>query len=334
MDKNLTPPERLEKYLLRTYPALDANIESMLTAKDEMHWPNWCYLPMGASYAIVSNGAEDGIAQRYIANRGLNDLEAMSAIIPWRLHKVIYRFDPDLTAELTAQDTLPGDIPAALLQHMPYPCVYIANPPGVDGCDGVFAFLEWDHRYPQAMELRMHYQFFDDRIVQLFYQYADDHDALASQFAANNASTARKLANEAGVTDEVTINRWQQCVDQLPKHLSLLVYLCSDEPDISRQSDVPRRRGRGVVKTPNWPDKIDVGHYIGSVIRLNRNIQAAPSEPGSGTHASPRPHMRRAHWHLYWTGAGRAVPRVKWIAPVFVRGEGADTPVVTHTVKK
>ena len=56
--------------------------------------------------------------------------------------------------------------------------------------------------------------------------------------------------------------------------------------------------------------------------------------PGGGTHASPRPHMRRAHWHLYWTGTGRAVPRVKWIAPVFVRGEGADTPVVTHTVKE
>ena len=330
----ITAPERLEKKMLQSYPNLDELTERMLELKGEMHWPDWCYLPMAASYAIVTGGAEDGIAQRYLANRGVGDLEALSALIPWRLHKVIFRFDPDLTAELTAQDTLPGDIPAALLQHMPYPCVYIADPPGVDDCDGVFAFLEWDYRYPQAMELRMHYHFCDDSIVQLFHQFTDDRETLDNQFAANNAATARKIAHEAGVFDENTINRWRQCVEALPRHLSLLVYLCSDEPDTSRQSDVPRRRGRGAVKTPNWADRVDVGYYIGSVIRMNRAInhaQAEASEPGS--HASPRPHMRRAHWHLYWTGTGRTVPRVKWIAPVFVNGDGENVSPVTHSIK-
>jgi len=30
--------------------------------------------------------------------------------------------------------------------------------------------------------------------------------------------------------------------------------------------------------------------------------------------------MRRAHSHLYWTGAGRAVPRVRFLLPISVKG--------------
>jgi hypothetical protein len=33
-----------------------------------------------------------------------------------------------------------------------------------------------------------------------------------------------------------------------------------------------------------------------------------------------RPHMRRAHSHLYWTGEGRTRPRVKFLLPISVRG--------------
>lgn len=330
----VTPPERLEGYLLRAYPTLEEITEWMLGRKESVRWPEWCYLPMAASYGIVSGGADIPIAKRYVSNN-LNYLEAMSAILPWRLHKVIFRFDPDLTDELTAKDTLPEDIPASLLFHMPYPCVFIAEPPGVDDCDGVFFFLEWDHRYPQAVELRAHYLFSDDRIVYLYYQYADDRAALASEFNKNVEKTIREVGNTAAIDRDFDPIRWRQCMDNMPKHLSMLVYLCSDEPDISRRSEVPRRRGRGVIKTPNWPDKVDVGRYIGSTIRMGRELQRkASDDDGEGGTGSPRrPHMRRAHWHLYWTGSGRTVPRVKWLAPIFVGGDGGSVPVVDHTVK-
>ncbi|MGH7985545.1 MAG: hypothetical protein ACREQX_04580 [Candidatus Binataceae bacterium] len=38
----------------------------------------------------------------------------------------------------------------------------------------------------------------------------------------------------------------------------------------------------------------------------------------SGRHL--RSHMRRAHSHLYWTGQGREVQRVRFLLPVAVRG--------------
>ena len=333
MSKALLPPERLEKLILAAYPTLTENVENMLGLKNELHWPDWCYLPMSASYAIVTRGAERDLAIRYMAASGMQDMQAMSAVIPWRLNKAIFHFDPDLQAELTEQTTAPDDIPAVLLEHMPYPCVYIANPPGVKDCDGVFVFLEWDERYPAAMELRMHYLFRDDAVIPLYYQYADDQASLTAKMAQDNVEIYRKVSREMGGGDPLTLERYSACLDHVARHLSMLVYLCSDEPDLTRTADVPIPRGRGRYKAPNWSDQIQVGSYIGSVIRMGRAQRQAesPAEPGAGS--AKRPHMRRAHWHLYWTGSGRTVPRVKWVMPIFVHSDGAEVPTSEHTIK-
>ena len=53
-----------------------------------------------------------------------------------------------------------------------------------------------------------------------------------------------------------------------------------------------------------------------TVATENRESGAAP-----GSHASPRPHVRSAHWHTYWTGPRDAVfplrkPVMRWIPPL------------------
>ena len=90
------------------------------------------------------------------------------------------------------------------------------------------------------------------------------------------------------------------------------------------------------MKTANYPDNVEVGSYIGGVIRMGRKAAQGSDVVESGTSgsgASKRPHMRRAHWHLYWSGEGRKVPRVKWISPIFVHGEGHEPPTVIHPVR-
>jgi hypothetical protein len=42
-------------------------------------------------------------------------------------------------------------------------------------------------------------------------------------------------------------------------------------------------------------------------------------DPGVETARTVRPHMRNAHSHLYWTGVGRAVPRVRFLLPISVK---------------
>ncbi|HWT81971.1 MAG TPA: hypothetical protein VN648_24555, partial [Candidatus Methylomirabilis sp.] len=43
-------------------------------------------------------------------------------------------------------------------------------------------------------------------------------------------------------------------------------------------------------------------------------------ETGVATGRRVRPHVRRAHAHLYWTGSGRQVPRVRFLLPIPVKG--------------
>ena len=43
-----------------------------------------------------------------------------------------------------------------------------------------------------------------------------------------------------------------------------------------------------------------------------------------------RPHVRRAHWHHYWTGAGHTILEVRWIQPTLVLpNEKKETELAT-----
>ena len=107
--------------------------------------------------------------------------------------------------------------------------------------------------------------------------------------------------------------------------LQLLLYLCSDEPDMPEIEHPQKRKTlSGRVRPPEEPRVWDVGVRISNVIRRCRESGVSyrydeNAEPGS--HASPRPHVRSAHWHTYWTGPRQAhfperKPIVKWIPPI------------------
>ena len=42
------------------------------------------------------------------------------------------------------------------------------------------------------------------------------------------------------------------------------------------------------------------------------------TSPGSIASSPKRPHMRRAHWHHYRTGVGRANLILKWLPPMMI----------------
>jgi hypothetical protein len=55
------------------------------------------------------------------------------------------------------------------------------------------------------------------------------------------------------------------------------------------------------------------------------------ADEGVATDRTVRPHMRRAHSNLYWSGAGRKQPRVKFLLPIGVRGGApVEEPEETH----
>ena len=107
--------------------------------------------------------------------------------------------------------------------------------------------------------------------------------------------------------------------------LQLLFYLCSDEPDMPEIEHPQKRRTlSGGVRAPEEPRVWDVGVRISNVIRRYKN-SGGSSQPAEGyepgSHASPRPHVRSAHWHTYWIGPRQAAfperkPILKWIPPI------------------
>lgn len=68
------------------------------------------------------------------------------------------------------------------------------------------------------------------------------------------------------------------------------------------------------------PEEYIVGKRFTSVIeRWEEKVENKTVESNI-FHSSPRPHIRSAHSHLYWTGEGRKEPKVKFLPPIPVLG--------------
>lgn len=327
----LTAPEVLEKEILERFPDLDDLTSRMLGAKEEMGWPDWCYLPMSASHAIATGGAERRIAMNILQIDRLETYRRLATVIPWRLHKIVCKFDEELAKELTDKDAEPQDIPVELLHHMPWPCVYIPDPPNMPEAAGVFFFLEWDERYPTATELRIHYLFKSGKMIATYLHWDHDREGLMERMAHNDEVLAREKSK---ITYDAEMDRLcALCLQHVREHLNLLVYLCSEEPDFERSQPIPRKRGRGAVKSASYPDRIEVGTRIGSAIRKSRQQRYLYDDSEHGSTRHNRPHVRRAHWHLYWTGSGRAIPKVKWVSAIFVNASDGEPTTTIRPVK-
>lgn len=98
-----------------------------------------------------------------------------------------------------------------------------------------------------------------------------------------------------------------------------VAYLCSINADIvpsyKPQSNVRRNNAKRRSQA-TWHE---VGYQIGSELRAY-NHSVSHGENGG---YSVRPHMRRAHWHHFWTGPrlGNRKLVLKWLAPTMVGGK-------------
>ncbi len=112
-------------------------------------WPECCYAPLGAAQAIVR--VERG-GLPLDTGRAL-DAAVLSALMPWRMTKGIYRFDPDVLQSVW--HTPVTSIPVGVLRSLPQWCCYVEIPPvspatAFDPPDwhknlrGFFVHLDWD----------------------------------------------------------------------------------------------------------------------------------------------------------------------------------------------
>jgi hypothetical protein len=286
-------------------------------------WPRWCFLPMAGWYAIVSAS----IRADQIPPRLIPDVARLAAVGAWRYTQGVYRFHPAVFQSLTGTP-ITGDIPCDVLLRLPEWSPYIETPGlsfGNNCLHGFFVHLEHD-----ANSGRIELRFLLDT----------DQALLPIPLHLGKWSLAEAIArmlDEANL--QATIHGESLPTppsDVLPTMsramapmVGLVLYLCAGNAEFRGQRPQrsgPRQTKKGLRLFPApGPVIRNIGDETGDLIeRAGR--EERKNQGGEGTHASPRPHIRRAHWHGFWTGP-RSGPdsarrfELRWLPPILVNPE-------------
>ncbi len=320
-------PKRLLTQLSTDYPNAWKQYDDLLARRAELGgWPAWCWCPLAGAMAIASGGRSDPATLR----RAAFDVARVGALAAWRPTQGIYRIDPDL---LDAVWTTPvrGDLPVEVLHLLPEWCVYVEVGREVAGrpLHGFFAHLEHDANDGHA-ELRLLLDF-DGALVPLALHLVGTLDA------AIDAMLAEVRRNAPGVDSPPDLAR--AAAETAEPLVSVVLYLCSQAADV--------RDGKGTGRAPARPERTkvkggsrtfppgqattwEVGYRIGAALRAARAWKGGGGEEQEDRRG-PVGHVRRAHWHTYWTGPkDRAQkPVLKWLPPIPVNVDNLDDLIPT-----
>jgi hypothetical protein len=287
-------------------------------------------VPLAAIYAFM---AHEGVAPGFAADfTTLGSL--LHALGLWRLSKGAYLFDPDLAREVAA--TPVGRLPTELLLRLPEPAPLVLLPEGLPAwpeVEGFHVVLEWDPGGRPEVESHLELRFLAwirrerghhpaNLVLDLD---AQDLEEAVRKTLARSVREARGLA--ARVLREVRPLLEREYGAVLEQALSLALYLCQEAPDLGGITPRPpaplvRVKGGKKVFPPQEPLLLPTGWRWGKALRLAR--ERREKEPSAPTGRRMVPHVRRAHWHLYWTGEGsrkdstRAKPVLRWVPATLV----------------
>jgi len=244
-----------------------------------------------------------------------------------------------------------GPITLEPLKHLPEWSLYVETPDATiwDGMPlhGFFAFLEhdlntgddelyflWDIDDPDgdpilvSTVVHLNQPTLEEALRVGRAQGIANVDALAPE-ARMLVESVHGAPLEALADKSVALNK-----EAVRRALSLLFFLVASNdlrPGRPGQPDRPHRpqptrtrKGPKLIPAPG-PRIWEAGFRFGRVLR-GAYAAAQPQARGKGT--PKRPHVRRAHWHGYWTGP-RSKPEerrleLRWLPPILVGAKEED----------
>jgi hypothetical protein len=265
----------------------------------------------------------------------------LHAIENWKKsHQTIYLVDNDLINAILETD-LPEDVPIDVFERLPHesPAFVLTEPirtdyDGVLFDEGVFIVTRpfkdsglgilWIGNGVDHAEIVTHTQSIysqDGKTVSLKDLLLNHRDKVSS----GRGDTLRDLQ----VKED-----YMSVIDKLYSVAAMaILYACSNEPDMEMMEppELVKRGAKSLGKTEVqfW----DIGLRIGNALR-----GASFAHRGSDGDSDRRvaPHIRKAHWHRFWTGPkdGDRKLVVKWLPPITVNIDKGKIMPTVRPMKK
>jgi hypothetical protein len=297
-------------------------------------WPAYCFFPFSAlqgyMQALLSQAGHAGELPAEMSAH----VQLTATIAAWRTTQGIYRYHPETLDALW--DTPAGTVPVEALHALPEWCVYIETPDRSfstgERLHGFFARIDYVNK--SAEHLRLTLDITDGPVKELPVSLVPGHTLdqdLADMWQDNTAYFQTRASEYAARASEAC----RYSVADIGPLVSLVLYLCSQNAEIRARKEGLRPGRPAATKTkegpryfpPPQPTAWECGWRIGAAIAAAREQQWPKA--GEGTHASPRPHIRRSHWHSFWTGAKAKVGgppadrklTLRWLPPIAVNVE-------------
>jgi hypothetical protein len=274
-------------------------------------WPSWCFAPMAACYAIASGGGNNRLD-----STSTGDVAQLAALGAWRYTQGIYQFDSAVYNAI-ATTMVKVQIPVEVLYRLPEWCVYVETPDlGLNY--GFWAHLEHDINTGRA-ELRILLN--TEGQLKPLILHLGDWTVTEAVDRMVSESFSQGGINRSSYDGEELSAAITELAGTAQHYIALLLYLCCDEPDFQPvENELPHRPKPKKTKK-GWklfpPKKPKVWH-VGQQLACKLTL---PKRLNENDRNSPAPHIRRAHWHGFWTGKKESSDRkfiYKWLPPLAV----------------
>jgi hypothetical protein len=323
-------------------------------------WPGYVWMPFEKAGGKIVEAFARRLATERISGEQIMKYMPYVAVnaytlATWRLGKGIYRFDPDLQAEIM-RTPVTGQIPTDVLKRLPEWCVYVETPgfSSADGLDikGFFANISRENgqdRLVISIDMTDPHKAKVIPTVPITLGLSSIEEALRVN-VLDGIQTSKKMRSQGLPLDTVSAqmlelgkrggtldNAIVSVLADVGPLLSLILYLCADDREIENGIEDPpqptkTKHGLRFFAAPA-PRLIDVGLRLGARLReARRRAEHSDNEGGAGR----IPHLRRAHWHTYLYGSRslKQERRLRWLHPILVNDEERDEnmPAVLHPV--
>ncbi|MGV9838033.1 hypothetical protein ACWDUL_28065 [Nocardia niigatensis] len=253
----------------------------------------------------------------------------------WRRHRVVYRVHPGLADSLLGTETN-VQVPCEVFARLPHPDPFIVFPEPIPADAGPMIEPELDQLAEPPVFVGMlvtgmteHEQICstaDPDVRSLQVALASQVHYVGRHPTHEETVVLLPLSGTYSIDELVTRLQSFGSLGEIPREtmqrannlaISLLLYLCSDQRDGRDHQPEPGRRGKKARRAESRT-VVDLGFDVGPVLHAAR--RAADSKAAdAGTGGGVRAHLRRAHWHTYWTGPRESqTPVVRWLHPILV----------------